>query len=65
MKNLKRGLVTGRLIPDSYFSKDLDNKIQYVYDVVSDKAAGSATIKTGTITKKAIIKTEKKGVEVY
>ena len=65
MKNLKRGLVTGRLIPDAYFSKDLDDKIQYVYDVVSTKASGSATIKTGTITKKAIIKTEKKGVEVY
>jgi hypothetical protein len=27
--------------------------------------AGSAIIKTGTITPKAIIKTEKKGVEVY
>ena len=65
MKNLKRGLVTSRLIPDSYFSKDLDAKIQNVYDVVSDKAAGSATIKTGTITPKAIIQTEKKGVEVY
>jgi hypothetical protein len=65
MKNLKRGLVTGRLIPDSYFSKDLDNQIQYVYDVVSPQAAGSATIKTGTITKSAIIQTEKKGIEVY
>ena len=65
MKNLKRGLITGRLIPDKYFSKDLDSKIQNVYDVVSSQAAGSATIKTGTITPKAIIQTEKKGVEVY
>ena len=65
MKNLKRGLVTGRLIPDEYFNQDLDSKIQNVYDFVSTAADGSATIKTGTITKNAVIKTEKKGVEVF
>ena len=61
MYNIKRGLVTGRLIPDEYFSKDLDNQIQYVYDLVSPEVSGSATIKTGTIRKNAIIETEKKG----
>ena len=65
MKNIKRGLVTGRLIPDEYFNQDLDSKIQNVYDFVSTAADGSATIKTGTITKNAVIKTEKKGVEVF
>ena len=65
MKNLKRGLVTGRLIPDSYFSQDLDSKIQFVYDVVSPKVDSAATIKTGTILQKSIIETEKKGSGVY
>ena len=61
LKNFKRGLVTGRLIPDEYFNNDLDNQIQYVYDLVSPAVEGSATIKTGTIRKNAIIETEKKG----
>jgi len=61
MYNIKRGLVTGRLIPDEYFSNDLDSKIQHVYDLVSPEVSGSATIKTGTIRKNAIIETEKKG----
>ena len=65
IKNIKSGLITGRLIPDEYFNQDLDSKIQNVYDFVSPAADGSATIKTGTITKNAVIKTEKKGVEVF
>jgi predicted kinase len=65
MKNIQRGLVTGRLIPDEYFSQDLDNKIQFVYDVVSPKVEGAATIKTGTVRKGAIVKQEKKGIEIY
>lgn len=65
MKNIKRGLVTGRLIPDEYFSQDLDKKINFVYDIVKADTAGSSTIKTGTIRKDAIIETEKSGSGIY
>nr|BAR32409.1 hypothetical protein [uncultured Mediterranean phage uvMED] len=65
MYNIKRSLVTGRLIPDEYFSQDLDNKINFVYDVVKPKVDGSATIKTGTIRKNAIVEKETTGSGIY
>lgn len=65
MYNIKRSLVTGRLIPDEYFSQDLDSKINFVYDVVKPKVDGSATIKTGTIRKNAIVEKETTGSGIY
>ncbi len=65
MYNIKRGLVTGRLIPDEYFSQDLDSKINLVYDVVKPKVDGSSTIKTGTIRKNAIVENETTGSGIY
>ena len=65
MKNIKRALVTGRMIPDEYFSQDLNEKIKFVYDVVSPNVDDAATIKTGTLRKNAIIETEKKGSGIY
>ena len=65
MYNIKRGLVTGRLIPDEYFSQDLDSKINLVYDVVKPKVDSSATIKTGTIRKNAIVEKETTGGGVF
>lgn len=65
MYNIKRGLVTGRLIPDEYFSNDLDKQINLVYDVVKPKVDSSATIKTGTIRKNAIVEKEKTGGGVF
>lgn len=65
MYNIKRGLVTGRLIPDEYFSNDLDNQINLVYDVVKPKVDGSSTIKTGTIRKNAIVEKETTGGGVF
>ena len=65
MYNIKRGLVTGRLIPDEYFSQDLDSKINLVYDVVKPKVDGSSTIKTGTIRKNAIVEKETTGSGIY
>ncbi len=65
MYNIKRGLVTGRLIPDEYFSQDLDKKINLVYDVVKPKVDGSSTIKTGTIRKNAIVENETTGSGIY
>ena len=55
VKNIQRGLVTGRLIPDKYFSKDLDKKINFVYDVAAKEADVATKIKTGTVRKSAII----------
>ena len=65
IKNIKRSLVTGRLIPDEYFNQDLDNKIQFVYDVVKPETSGSATIKTGTVRKNAIVEKETTGGGVF
>jgi len=65
MYNIKRGLVTGRLIPDEYFSQDLDSKINLVYDVVKPRVDGSSTIKTGTIRKNAIVENETTGSGIY
>tara|TARA_R110000823_G_scaffold43020_1_gene112334 strand:- start:3054 stop:4781 length:1728 start_codon:yes stop_codon:yes gene_type:complete len=64
-KNFKRGMITGRLVPEKYFDNDLDSQIKYVYDFVSPEMSGSATIKTGTIRKDAVIATEKKGIDVF
>ena len=55
VKNIQRGLVTGRLIPDKYFSQDLDKRINFVYDVSAKEADVSTKIKTGTVRKSAII----------
>ena len=64
-KNFKRGMITGRLVPEKYFDNDLDSQIKYVYDFVSPEMSGSATIKTGTIRPEAVIATEKKGIDVF
>ena len=45
VKNIQRGLVTGRLIPDKYFSQDLDKRINFVYDVAAKEADVSTKIK--------------------